>query len=274
MRTAISFCIGLLLLAGCGSESDPAKSSVSPLAAESMMGDPCSAVGLKVINGDQCESPGPAAASSPVARIFIRSQSGALHLCTGTVIAPTKVLTAGHCFMGAVAGARVDTVSGTFAAHKIFVNEYFTVDTAAGLVFNDVAVIETDEAMGVPSASLLISREAQIGEAAIVAGVGQSEAGVDPTVRAGATIIDDVTMNHLFTVNRDGLATPCRGDSGGALFVTQDGILSIAGVVAQSDPSTGSRKTCHEGDIVLYTNIQHPAVLAFLAETAPEALAN
>ncbi len=271
--------LSTLALSACGGssgsgEETPIKDDLASSDLASGSVDACSAIGLKIANGEVCEAPVPDDAGSSVARIYIETADGQLHLCTGTVIAPTKVLTATHCFIGGVLALRIDTLRGSHAAKQVFINEYFTIDEVAGLVFNDVAVVETETEMKVTPSPIMLSREVEVGEAAVVAGVGQSENSIAPIVRAGTTLIQNQTINHLFTVNRNGLATPCRGDSGGALFVENQGVMSIAGVVAQSDPSTGLSSICRKGDIVLYTNIQHPAVLGFLAEAAPEALTN
>ena len=138
--------------------------------------------------------------------------------------------------------------------------------SADGVFFYDVAVIRTASNLPVPALPLLLSRAPVVDEEAVVAGYGQTENGgsaVDDVV-AGRAVIRIVTDNHVRIDFRGGESHPCRGDSGGALFVEQDGGLAIVGVVSQSDPSVSSDQVCEKGDKTLYTSIQPTGVSDFI----------
>lgn len=257
----------IVFVIGCGGGSD---SSGGSSAGD---GSACNSIGygvaLKVADGEQC-LPDSDSDTSSVVKLSIFSAGGGVATCTGTVISPTAVLTAAHCFAfsnvesvvitAVTSGTKVDVSSSRVATHP-----GFSVSSQR-VYFNDVAVVRTSSPLPVPSLPILLSRAPNFEEEAVVAGYGQTEGdgpAVDDVV-AGRARIRLVTDNHVRIDFRRGESHPCRGDSGGALFVEQDGGLAIVGVVSQSDPSISPDQICARGDLTLYTNTQSTAVSEFI----------
>ncbi len=257
----------LVLAAGCGGGSGDGGGSSSGAAGS------CASIGfgksLKVADGEQCIADSSGDTPS-VVKLSIRAGDDGGGICTGTVIAPNAVLTAAHCFAFSRSTSVVVTAvtGGTkvdIPAARVAVHPGFSV-SSQGILFNDVAVIRTASALPVPALPILLSRAPVVDEESVVAGFGQTENG-GPTVDdviAGRAVIRSVTDNHVRIDFRSGESHPCKGDSGGALLVEQDGGLAIVGVVSQSDPSVSSDQVCQEGDQTLYANIQQVEVANFI----------
>ena len=241
-------------------------------------GSACSSIGYsktaKIVNGDQCPISDSNDTSS-VVKLEILSGGVSSGVCTGTAISSTAVLTAAHCFLGGSRSVDVVTTSGgsqqRIRSRSVSIHPGFT--TQGGTLFvNDVAVVRTSRNLGVPITPLLLQRDTQPGEEAVVAGYGQTSAGssLPDDVYAGYATVRTVTDDHVRIDFKANESHPCRGDSGGALLV-QDGGLAIAGVVSQSDPSVSGDTICEVGDITLYTNIQKASVSSFVLSVAPDA---
>jgi len=260
-----------IALAACGGGSDGGGSGG---------GSACDSIGyaksLKVANGEQCIANN-ANDTSAVVKLTLRTRNGEVGTCTGTVISPTAVLTAAHCFAlsgsasvevtAVVQGAKINVAASRVAIHPGFRL------SAQGVLFNDAAIVRTASALPVSPLPILLSRAPTVDEDVTVAGYGQTEndgPAVDDVV-AGRAVIRLVTDNHVRIDFRDGESHPCLGDSGGALFVEQDGGLAIVGVVSQSDPSVSSDQVCEGGDKTLYANTQQTSVANFILSQVRDA---
>lgn len=226
---------------------------------ESFTIDACRSIGLRLINGESCFR-GPKSAT-PIVRIRSVSLTGEVALCTGALITPSAVLTAGHCFLDPSSAVFVDALNSSQAAKRVRVHPSFLLDLDALAAFSDVAVVEVSEPFSLPVFPLLTSRPPKSAEEAVVAGVGQTEDDSSGLLEAGNTRISDVTTNHLFTDFDGSGSNPCFGDSGGPLLVEEGGTLAIVGVVSSGNPDY---QDCGAGDRVLYTNIQNDAILSFV----------
>jgi secreted trypsin-like serine protease len=144
--------------------------------------------------------------------------------------------------------------------------------TRDGFYINDAAIIRFANPLPAPSAPVLLSRSASDGESAVVAGYGQTSPGASTTdeLYAGGAVVRSVTDYHVRIDFTDNESHPCRGDSGGALFVKSGGGLAIAGVVSQSDPSVPEETICEVGDKTLYTNVDAPSVSSFITSQVPD----
>jgi secreted trypsin-like serine protease len=242
----------------------------------------CSVVGfqksLKVANGEACTVDSRSDTSS-IVEIQITDAAGNQFICTGTVISPTAVLTAAHCFasnpvlvevVATVQGARQRRFAKSYRIHPDFQ------DAQNGFFYDDVAVVLMNRDLAAPPTPILLSREALKGEESAVAGYGQTKEGAptDGVLRAGRASIRNVTPNHIFISFTENESHPCRGDSGGALLVQEQGRLSIVGVVSQSAPNVPLEVICSVGDETLYTNMYNPSVSSFVLSVVPDAAVN
>ena len=191
-------------------------------------------------------------------------------VCTGTVVSPTTVLTAAHCFAGGASAIEiVTTVRGTqssVAGRSYTVHPQWGV--ANNVMFNDIAVVKAARRLSAPITPILLSHSPAESDESLVAGYGQTEneGPAEANVYAGRAIIDDVSDNHIYIDYTRNQAHPCRGDSGGALFVAHGSGIAITGVVSQSDPSVDIEDICETGDRTLYTSVRDPSVTAFIRQ--------
>jgi secreted trypsin-like serine protease len=237
----------------------------------------CQAIGYssaqKVANGEACPIAS-ASDSSSVVKLIMR-KGNATGICTGTVVSPTTILSAAHCFYGGVSSIEiVTTVKGkqyTTAARSYVIHPQWGVSN--NVMFNDIAVVRASRRLSAPVAPILLSSSPGENEESLVAGYGQTEndGPAQANVYAGRAIIEDVSDNHIYISYTPSQAHPCKGDSGGALFVANGKGIAITGVVSQSAPDVDADDICEPGDRTLYTNVRDPSVEAFIRANIPDA---
>jgi hypothetical protein len=266
IRSAPAACgvaLALGALAACGggpaapSVTTPAP-AVPTAAACSGLGDAVSA-STSIVNGADC----PAANTSVV--LLNLKDSGGLQIgsCTGSVIAARAILTAAHCLHGQTATVNVFAGSGpqqvttTFAAHPSWRENNSTA--------YDVGVVLMSGDIGRAPIPLLLSRDARVGETAILSGWGKDAAGVPSILRAGSATITAVLPLTLQTTYTTAAASVCQGDSGGPLLLQESGAWAIAGVI-----SANSTLACSFGDN-FYANLRQSEIASFILGKVPDA---
>lgn len=255
-----------LAIGGCGgSNGSPAApspgstpASDGAAACSALTGGGTSSL-IGIFTGTACST-----GSAAVVLLNLRDKSdNAVAQCSGTVIAPRAVLTAAHCLQGNVAvvkiyrgsGAQLDATS--FQPHP----DYRETSGASP----DVGVVLTGEDLQRPALSLLLSRDATVGERAVIAGWGLDENDQLTQLRAGMTTISGTSPGFLLAryTFGSGSSGVCNGDSGGPLLLAQGGAWSIAGVTSATS-DTLCRDTTN-----YFTNVRTPSVRAFITNLVP-----
>lgn len=259
----------LSLLAACDS-SAKSKISVASNNSSSNTGSGTSInIQQKIINS----APVDATTSPQIVAIKISSSTGDA-LCSGTVVAPQTVLTAGHCFENVYFRAEIQTSNGFLNVAKILVHPNYQAAPELGAIFNDLAILYVPD-LNLPSLPILLSRSPQAGDIISTFGFGINQSGESGFLQNGLTKIAIATPNHLFTEPFDGeISNACNGDSGGPAILGFTDEFGNQGFGIVGLVSSGTQVGCVEGDITLYTNLQNQFILDFLNLNAPGIIYN
>jgi secreted trypsin-like serine protease len=254
---AIAF-VAVVVCAACGGgSSSPASPSPSPPSVP--VSNSCSAIGIAIVNGVTCST-----AASPVVLVNMRGPDGVpIGSCSGTVIASRAVLTAAHCLAGSVGSVRIYLGSGPEVIARSF-SAYpgYRESDPAGL---DVGVVLMSDDLGRAPVPVLLSRDARVGETAILAGWGNDQNQVASTLRAGSTTITAVGSTQLQTQYSATASSVCSGDSGGPLLLQENSVWAVAGITSAVTTTACSFGTNY------FANVRNANITSFILDQVPDA---
>lgn len=202
-----------------------------------------------------------------VVQIVVYSEDGSEEKCSGTIIGANSVITATHCFTSPrIVGAGIRVLGVEHPVTALAVAPGFT--PSGYVIFNDVAIVKSADPLGVPAASLLLSRAIGEQEALWIYGFGLNEDGVSGLLRGGVIYPDVITPNHIID-SVDGGQNTCMGDSGGPVaapvVVDEVSTAALVGIT-----SSGDGGGCTNQETAYYTNLQNPQIIEFIAANVPD----
>ena len=256
----------LTLAAACGGGGG-SSTPVSPTPAPTLpLSGACGAVtqsvssSTAIVNGADCSTD-----NSPVVLLNMKGSNGEqVGSCSGTVIAPRAILTAAHCLQPPTAAVFVFLGTGPQQTATAFAAQPSWRDSNPPTF--DVGIVLMPADIGRPSKPLLLSRDARVGETAVITGWGKdSLAGITATLRAGVATITAVTALTLQTSFTNTASSVCQGDSGGPILVQEAGTWAVAGVI-----SANSTIACSFGDN-FYASVRAADNMAFILGRVPDA---
>jgi V8-like Glu-specific endopeptidase len=241
--------LALVVFAGCGGGGDDDEDNDSGTSASL----------CRIIGGNTCEYGG-----SPVARLDLQVEGGVAR-CTGTLVAPDKVLTAAHCVVSGISAANARVGGEDIAV----IGAAFHADYAGNASY-DVALLTLERSSGVTPVPLLASVPVNAGDELRIYGFGVKEDG-DVSDDLRTAVIHASSANSLEISSAYNGADSCPGDSGGPITKTVNGIEYVVGVVSlglTSDPDANPL-LCGEGWVGFYASVQDASVHGALTSNSP-----
>ena len=211
-----------------------------------------------IVSGTEC-SP----AATPVVKLNLYNKDGLAGGCTGTVISSRAVLTAAHCLADGITSVRVFLGTGDqVPSTSIEWHPSYKATNASSL---DVGIVLTGQDLSRTPQAVLTSRDARVGEQAVIAGWGNDVTGSGGnTLRAGTTSISAVGSATLETTYSGTGSAVCSGDSGGPLLLSEGGVWAVAGITS----ATSIGGSCALGTSY-YASVRNADIKQFILGLVP-----
>lgn len=169
------------------------------------------------------------AAAEQAAVVALTSEGPELALCTGTLIAPTWILTAEHCTALTSPVAVIDTAGGPIRSPIVSMH----VHPGTGVALFEIEARAIDLALVFPIRIATTPVDSSwIGQLVELAGFGATEARASFERRFVVESVANVTPDSI-VVDGQGRSGACLGDSGGPLLIRgTDGSVQVAGLLS------------------------------------------
>ena len=201
--------------------------------------------------------------------------------CTGTLISPTHVLTAGHCLTNTKGALTVGQTGGRFRLNGVVYNTVHIFVHPSWKGGNngdaegefDAIVMELDKPVPNVTPSPLYRQVPTVGQLLTIVGYGEQGTGTkgsdgtipaSGTVNFGTTTLDIVTPTYLkwnFENKQPVESNTAPGDSGGPQFITVNGVLTVASIT-----NGGSLDSAGYGDVSYNTRVD--AIAAWIDQVS------
>ena len=210
-----------------------------------------------IVNGSSCNGGG-----ASVALLIMKDKNGDPYgSCSGSVISSTAILTAAHCLYD-VGSLTINFGSKEIKAASFSYSPDYDPDRFDSI---DVGVVISPTPLGQPIVPILSSRDATVGETAVIAGYGQAGlASAGTTLRAGTVSVSKVGAVFLETSAGVSNSGACPGDSGGPALVSVNGGWTVAGITSTlAGPCVVGTNT--------FLSVRNATVRDFILSKAPDA---
>ena len=226
----------------------------------------CDNLGLRIANGNTCS-----VKSSPVVSLVFQFPSGDQESCSGTIITPTRILTAAHCIKSnsgdAVGGAAF--IEGTqVSITGAIAHPSYSFNTSS--YPRDVAIIGLKTATNIAPLPIIASTTVSLGEEFAAYGYGdtqRSEASLtdlESTFLIVSGVEDSAFSSSIGSDNQ----SVCSGDSGGPAVINVNGQFGIVGITSLGISEATELQCGVNGQGAIFTSVGSNSNLNFILQYA------
>ena len=238
-------------------------------------GEPASAAS-RVLNGTQHPA-------SDFPTVGLVTNIAGTFICSGTLIDPRHVLTAGHCAsspemtVGDMEGVVIFGAS-SFSTSRVIIHPSYNLNLVGSDGIIDAAIFELSTPVTGVTPSSILRHAPAAGAGVLIVGYGEisSKGNLPPadSVFSGTNVIQNVNASTLEWKFSRGTSGFAPGDSGGPSFVTENGVALVAGLHSLLSSTGGHFTSIGTTDIDTRVDTMAPWIDSILnnAAAAPTAL--